>query len=73
MWAYAQRDATHDCLANNLGCFAVCARAFAVAVPASAGMDQQKHSRSYVENSSPSPLRQGLNGASAAVLQKNSR
>lgn len=26
VWGYAQYDPVQDCLANNLGCFAVCAR-----------------------------------------------
>ena len=39
VWGCAQYDPAQDCLANNLGCFAVCARAFAVAVPA-AGSQQ---------------------------------
>ena len=32
IWGYAQYDPVQDCLANNLGCFAVCAR-WALAPP----------------------------------------
>ena len=70
MWAYAHRDPIHGCLADGLDRLAVCARAFAAALPASALLGQAPGGQGSVhggQGGGAAPLRQGLGRAGAAL------